>query len=177
MGDGPHVDTWWFIVGEDPLAVERVGSLITKRETASAVPFPACDYQDELARPPTHRQVHTWGIEPVHYALEAEDLGVSATRVHRQWSRHAPKGGSLIVADPVNSLRVPWLQAHFTGARFVHATLPESDSAAWTRARSGLSTGMAQEHVRRIRQVLLADLAVVPHETVMPSLPSPPLAG
>ena len=123
----PTVRTWWFVVGEDPLAVERVAGMLTVREAASAVPFPSCDYQDELARPSTHRHVHTWGMEPVHYALEADDLGVNPARLRRQWAQHASNGAALIVADPVNSLRIPWLHKHFAHAHF--CLLYTSDAA------------------------------------------------
>jgi hypothetical protein len=163
-------------VGEDPLAVQRVATELAKRESASAVPFPSGDYQDELARPSTHRHQHTWGIDPVHYVLEAEDRGANPARLNRQWARHGQNGADLIVSDPVNSLRIPWLHHHFADARFVHATLPEDDAIAWTRARSGLPPHLAREHVQRIRRILLADLANVPHETLTPRMPATPLA-
>lgn len=173
----PVVAQWWFVVGVDALAVEHAGRQLATREGAEAVPFPASDYQNELTRPAAHRHTHTWGLEPVHYVMEADDLGLQPDRVRRQWAQYALGTSALVVADPVNSVRIPWLNRHFPGATFVHAMLPEGEATAWLRARSGLSAQLAHEQTRRIAGILRADLATVPHEQIRPTLPMPPLTG
>lgn len=168
--DAPRPGRWVVILGVEHSGASWVREALLADPGVGRLPDPGELATDQLLRPASMREALTWGVEPVHYALdEADERAVDVARWLRQWAASLRPVGAPIAVEhsPANAVRARFLARHLPDLHVIRVIRDAPEAVAAIRAAAGPGAAppiaTLARHWARVNEILDRDLGALPH--------------
>lgn len=157
--------SWLFVVGVTNSGTTVLTRLLERHPRVRGFAREGQFTSHALPRPDDFGDGRLWALQPDRYRWTEADDPAPALRCMFDWSWHYPRRpGVLLEKSPPNLLRMRWLQANFTPARFLIITRdPYAVCEGIRRRRPDCTIEQAAEQWVAAHEIMFDDLPMIEH--------------